>query len=45
LLLFAVADDLVADIDTQIADLNGRAGGARNQQFDFFLAFTTEATA
>jgi hypothetical protein len=40
--LFTVADDLVADINTQIAYLNG---WACNQHCDFFLAFTAEATS
>jgi hypothetical protein len=41
-LLSVIADDLDADIDALIADVNG---GACDQLFDFILALTAEATA
>src|SRR6185295_6254592 len=40
--LLVVADDLVADVDALIADVNS---GTSNQFFDFILRFTAERTA
>src|SRR5262245_44055944 len=41
-LLSVIADDLDADVDALVADVNG---GACDQLFDFILALTAEATA
>src|SRR5436305_6971646 len=42
LLLLIIGDDLVADIDALIANINGRPG---NQLLDFVLRFAAERTA
>jgi hypothetical protein len=42
LLLGVVADDLDANVNALVANVNG---GTRDQLFDFILAFAAEATA
>src|SRR5690349_17810738 len=42
LLLLSIGDDLVADVDALVANINGRPG---NELFNFVLRFTAERTA